>query len=156
MRLDPDDPRREVRKLPPSTPLLDRVLLRTTVDPAGCWRFGGALDAGGYGMVRMLGVNHRAHVVTFEAAGGTRAPGEVIDHRCRVRSCCNPAHLEAVTNGVNTRDRARHSSNGLPVVDYCKRGHERTPENTYTRPDGKGTNCRPCIEQRGRRNADVG
>ena len=144
------DARRGVRKLPPGTPLLDRVLLRARRDSAGCWIFEGAVDSAGYGMVRALGVNYRAHTVTYQAAKGA-APGLVIDHLCRVKRCCNPDHLEAVPNVVNARERARHRGNGLPIATHCKRGHERTPGNTYLRPDGKGGHCLPCIRIRSRR-----
>jgi len=151
MNLNEGDPRRLARKLPPKVSLLDRVLLRSRLDSqSGCWIFAGAIDSGGYGMVRRLGVNYRAHAVTYRHLHGDPAP-LVIDHLCRRRACCNPDHLEAVPNGVNSRDRARHSSNGLPILTHCQRGHERTPENTYPRPDGKGTNCLVCIRFRSSR-----
>jgi hypothetical protein len=151
MQVDNQDPRRELRKLPSDTPLLDRVLLRVEVDGNGCWRFQGAHDANGYGVINVKRRVHRAHVVTLEAERGPITKGLHVDHLCRVRDCCNPTHLEAVTPRVNVAERGRHSSNGLPLRDYCKRGHARTPENTYARPDGKGTNCLVCVRMRSRR-----
>lgn len=139
-----DDPRRLVRKLPPDTPPLDRVLLRVTVDPSGCWIFGGAIDSGGYGVIRDHGRNERTHVITFRAEHGY-APadrGLVVDHLCRVRACCRPDHLEGVTTAVNTA----RGLGGLRT--HCRRGHAMTPDNVYPRPDGRGRQCRTCIKIR--------
>jgi hypothetical protein len=33
--------------------------------------------------------------------------------------------------------------------DCCRRGHIFTEANTYTRPDGRGRECRTCRRQRG-------
>jgi HNH endonuclease len=43
------------------------------------------------------------------------------------------------------------NSNRAKRPDYfthCEHGHAKTPENTYERPDGKGTMCRPCQQRR--------
>jgi hypothetical protein len=145
--LDMDDPRRRLHKLPPSTSLVDRVLLRGRADESGCWIFGGAVDSGGYGMIRMGALNIRAHRVTYEAVNGPVPADLHVDHLCRVRACCNPEHLEAIAVKANTWDRAFWAS-GFPKATHCPRGHEKTDENTYRRPDGKGTNCLACVRRR--------
>lgn len=134
------------RKMSPGIPLLDRVLLRVEVDLTGCWRFTGAHDQGGYGMVRMDGVNHRAHVVTWRAAHRGADPRPlVIDHLCRVRDCCNPAHLQAVEVSTNL---LRGFRNTWPIATHCLLGHAMTEANTYLRPDNGGRQCRACIKRR--------
>lgn len=135
------------RKFPPSTPLLERVLLRSFVDDAGCWLYQGSLDAGGYSCLRIDGGNERGHRVTWEALNGPVPQGLHLDHLCRVRNCVNVFHLEAVTPYENSVVRAIRK-NGLPVRTHCPRGHEATPENSYYRPDGKGRNCLTCIRMR--------
>lgn len=80
---------------------------------------------------------HRAAV-----AGDGRHLGKLhVDHRCRNPLCCNPDHLEMVTNAENRR-RARPT--------HCKRGHELTPENSYIRSNGSGKQCRQCSLDRSR------
>jgi hypothetical protein len=37
-----------------------------------------------------------------------------VDHKCRVKWCCNPAHLEAVTHAENLRR----------AYPTCRRGHD--------------------------------
>lgn len=67
-----------------------------------CWIWTGA-KGDGYGQVwengRMVGV----HRWMYEQAYGPIAEGLVIDHLCRTPACCNPAHLEPVTQAENVR-----------------------------------------------------
>ena len=42
-----------------------------------------------------------AHRWAWEQAKGPIPKGLVVDHLCRVRWCCNPDHMELVTNREN-------------------------------------------------------
>jgi len=62
----------------------------------------------GYARVASLKTNGKrayagAHRIAFLAAGNTVSPDQDLDHLCRNRQCCNPAHLEAVSKAVNVR-----------------------------------------------------
>ena len=64
----------------------------------GCWLWIGSTSGtgrgGGYGRVKWQGVTQAAHKVVWRLSGGRLLrPGEQLDHECRVRRCCNPAHL---------------------------------------------------------------
>ena len=143
------------RRFDPSTPLHEQVLIRSTGTPSSCWLFQGAHDDSGYGCVRFKQTNYRVHVVMYKAAFGDIPDGLHLDHLCRVRDCCNPDHLEAVTLTENSYARSRWVGNGLPRTTHCRRGHEWTEENTYLRPDGDGRQCRACIEIRWRHQAEM-
>jgi len=93
-------------------PLLQRVLNRCVENPeTGCWDWTGALGTNGYGQVS---VGHQVlrptHRVTYEAMVAEIPEGLVIDHLCERPICCNPYHLEPVTQRENTR-RAYHGRN---------------------------------------------
>lgn len=70
---------------------------------SGCWNWMRAIVHGGYGQINTggRGCKARAHRVAYEVFVGPIPAGLVIDHLCRNRRCCNPAHLEAVTHQVN-------------------------------------------------------
>ena len=68
----------------------------------GCHFWLGNLDRYGYGRFRVGLKKVKAHRFIFELAVGPIPEGLVINHTCRVRSCVNPAHLEAVTIKENT------------------------------------------------------
>ena len=91
----------------------------------------------------------------YEAAFGDIPDGLHLDHLCRVRDCCNPDHLEAVTLTENSYARSRWVGNGLPRTTHCRRGHKWTEENIYRRPDNSYRMCRACIEIRWRRQAEA-
>ena len=87
-------------------PETQRALFEAVIflDPlSGCWLWcGGANQSTGYGSFSPRhGRTEMAHRIAYELARGPIPPGLVIDHRCKVRLCVNPAHLEAVTQQVN-------------------------------------------------------
>lgn len=43
------------------------------------------------------------HRVVWTLLGYQLLDTQVLDHLCRVRSCCNPAHLEPVSHAENTK-----------------------------------------------------
>lgn len=73
------------------------------VPMCGCWLWTGALDRHGYGRFNLNPEKESvlAHRVAYELVHGAIAAGLEIDHLCRVLSCVNPAHLEAVTHKTN-------------------------------------------------------
>lgn len=111
--------------------------------PNGCWLWQGALNAAGYGAVGKDNKVLRVHRVTYELLVGPIPEGMQLDHLCRVRACCNPQHLEPVTNKENWL-RGQHHTAVMLRENKCKRGHEMTEENTYWRKNG-GRLCRACV-----------
>ena len=99
--------------------------LRYTVDDNGCWIWDRAISSAGYGVIRYNGQLIYVHRLMYL---GMIQPGEHVHHRCEVRACVNPEHLETVEAGEHTRHHARSAAT-------CKRGHPWTEENTYYRPD---------------------
>jgi len=75
---------------------------------SGCFLWFGALNDGGYGRIKHKMKFRRAHIVAWELAHGKVPDGLVIDHKCRVRCCVNPDHMELVTIGENIRRGVRH------------------------------------------------
>lgn len=76
----------------------------------GCWIWVGTLTQGfngGYG--RIYSDIHKrplaSHRVVYEQLVGPIPPKYQIDHLCRIRPCCNPAHLEPITAKENSRRR---------------------------------------------------
>lgn len=81
----------------------DRALDRIHPIPVtGCWLWDGADSGDGYGKIKVDGKSRYVHRVIWEALYGPIPEGMVLDHLCRVRCCCNPAHLELVTVKENT------------------------------------------------------
>lgn len=114
-----------------------------------CWLWLGGASSKGYG-VFWTGLSHaQAHRWAYEATVGPIPAGLTIDHvakrGCRSKRCVNPAHLEPVTSGVNTR---RAAEARAPAI-ACPKGHPFTPENT--RVEGRNRRCRTCLNDRRRR-----
>ncbi len=80
-----------------------RLIRRIEVMPNGCWRWTGRLDHGGYGQIKVDGVNHTAHRYAYINLVGPVPEGHDLDHLCRNRWCACPQHLEPVTHKENIR-----------------------------------------------------
>ena len=122
---------------------LEAIKARCAIMPDGCWLWTGRTHDG-YGYVSWAGRNRRVHRLMYELLVGPIPDGLHIDHLCRVRSCCNPKHLQPVTNAENLRRSPLVGfNNGNAAKSSCRNGHEFTAENTYQRPSG-GRTCRAC------------
>ena len=113
--------------------------------PDACWLWDGAVLAGGHGQVEVREDGKRkvwtAHRLAFFLEYGWLP--EQVHHRCEVKLCVNPAHLEGLTLAEHQR---RHR-----VKSMCVNGHDLTdPANIYERPDG-GRQCRGCNRERQQR-----
>ena len=109
----------------------------------GCWLWLGSRSSGGYGQFRIGKKILRAHRLSFEWQVGFIAEGLYLDHLCHVRHCVNPSHLEPVT----PRENAIRSTSPVAVnatKTHCIRGHEFTPENTYSQSGRNNRGCRTC------------
>jgi len=83
--------------------VLERLKARIQVnEDTGCWEWTGELNRNGYGRIWVKGKRLMAHRVTYEHFIGLIEEGLVLDHLCRTRCCCNPAHLDPVTVQENT------------------------------------------------------
>jgi len=128
----------------PRKTLEERLYGRVRIERHGkwrCWIFLGHKNRCGYGQIfdSRCGRTRPAHLVSYELEYGPIPKGLEPNHNCRVRACINPIHITPMTHLENVRY-------GTGATEtHCARGHERTPENTYTRPSGK-SQCLACAE----------
>lgn len=110
-----------------------------------CWLWTGYIQPNGYGQFKPDGRRgakiSSPHRFAYEHYIGPIPDGFEVDHLCRRRNCCNPAHLEAVTVQVNRKRRDEDRT-------HCKRGHEFAPGSM--RLYGNTRICRPCAAERAR------
>jgi hypothetical protein len=126
--------------------LIDRLMARAHLDVNGCWIWGGYCNRDGYGKIKDDGGRRllSTHRVTYEHFVEPIPDGLQIDHLCRNRACCNPAHLEPVTSRENTmRGRTLASINAM--LTHCRKGHPFDEANT--RMHGGGRRCRACARE---------
>lgn len=85
-------------------------------DESGCWIWRGSITPNGYGQFRVsTDLRVQSHRFSHElATGRATSPDLVIDHLCNRKSCVNPKHLRAVTQGENVRRYWGHKDDVLP------------------------------------------
>jgi hypothetical protein len=119
-----------------------------------CHLYTGAQDGNGYGIARdWNGKVRRMHILIYEVYSGVPVPdGEVVDHECRIRLCCNFNHLQSKTQKVNTLIGEGPTAKNARKT-HCPRGHEYDEENTLWHSGRR--ECRKCVraQQKRRRQA---
>lgn len=114
-----------------------------------CWLWTGSRDKDGYGKLR-YGRMTRSHRVAYTLFNMPIPSGLQIDHLCRVSSCVNPNHLEAVTCQENViRGMGPEVARQRQLVKtHCPKGHPYDDQNTVKKKNKR--DCRACINIRGR------
>ncbi|WP_237325618.1 HNH endonuclease signature motif containing protein [Streptomyces sp. CBMAI 2042] len=119
-------------------------------DLAPCWIWTGYCNPFGHGNITLSAEEGRAlvHRVTYQHAIGPIPKGLELDHLCRVPSCCNPAHLEAVTHAENVRrGRGGEAARARAATrTHCTNGHAYAGENYRITPLGR-RRCRVCARE---------
>lgn len=112
------------------------------VDKSGsCWMWTRALNHDGYGWFGVGRTAVLAHRWAYEHLVGPIPNGLELDHLCRVRSCVNPSHLEAVVHRENVirGEAGQHFGNRT----HCPQGHPYSGDNLYVDYQGHRL-CRVC------------
>jgi len=128
---------------------LARIFGRITIShETGCWLMAGCGHASGYKHVHLAGHSELAHRFFYAwlVEPIPRGRGRnilVLDHLCGNRACCNPAHLDLVSDAENLR-----RSNAPATVNsrktHCIRGHL-LPTAKIVSTSGKAMrSCRIC------------
>ncbi len=90
-------------KLGETQPIPERLARFITVCPdSGCWLWNGYIDKDGYGRIDIrVGPKGKrtkkcalAHRVSFAQYVKNIPDGYDVDHKCKVRNCINPDHLQ--------------------------------------------------------------
>lgn len=135
----------------PTPPMTDeqaeRFWSRIEVNqPSGCWEWTAGTFTGGYGQFRIGDRTWQAHRIAYSTLIHPIPEGMVTDHLCRNPRCCNPDHLQIVTNTENTnRNYSPPSQNRRKT--HCHKGHPFTPDNLQHSSRGN-RNCRTCRNER--------
>ena len=105
-----------------------------------CWTWAGCKTPKGYGVTWHKGKTQFAHRLIYLLIIGEIAKGLQVDHLCRNRSCCNPAHLEIVT----LQENIRRGMQGI-LRTHCINGHLFT-NGSYYESKCRGYTKRDCKE----------
>lgn len=113
---------------------IDRFHENLELDPeTNCWLWTGKrFSKNGYGRFYFQGREVAAHRFAYELHVGSIGRKHLLDHLCykldvcgipfRRRHCCNPNHLEVVTQTENTRRGESFSGKNFRKT-HCVRGH---------------------------------
>lgn len=124
-----------------------KLFAKTKRSESGCLEWQGCLSASGYGRIGIEKKTFRVHRVAWEMVRGPIPEGMVIDHLCRNKKCCDPEHLEVVTQKENVR--RGNSGKRNAEKTHCIHGHPFDEVNTYVSKTGS-RQCLACTKARNR------
>jgi hypothetical protein len=127
----------------------DRVVVEDRGFSSACWVSTVTPNRDGYTQTTFRGRSWITHRLAYTVFIGPIPDGLQLDHLCRVRACCNPEHLEPVTNKVNNH-RGESLNAQSARKTHCDHGHEYTEANTYRSQTTGYRNCRECRRNQSR------
>ena len=92
-----------IATLDPAVKLARRFWAKVDQRPDDCWPWLASHFYTGYGQFRVNGTMTVAHRVAYELTYGPLSKGLVLDHLCGRKDCCNPRHLDPVSQGENVQ-----------------------------------------------------
>ena len=109
-----------------------------------CWIWTKSVNKDGYGLCwNPILKDIHSHRVAYMLLVGAIPKGLTLDHLCRNRACCNPAHLEPVTVRVNNLRGV-----GICAINarktHCKNGHDITDPTAISLRPCRGRFARRC------------
>ena len=131
----------------------ERFLSKVMPEPnSGCWLWVGTVNDRGYGTFWNGKKTYRAHRFSYEMHIGPIKEGLEIDHLCRIKTCVNPDHLEAVTHRENVLrgNAGQEFAEKQRSKTHCPQGHPYSGNNLYINPLGH-RGCRICKKDTMRR-----
>lgn len=130
--------------------LWDSLMRHVSPEPnSGCWLWTAAVNDSGYAICSVNRKAKRAHRILYVLIGRTIPDGLQLDHKCRVRCCVNPDHLEPVTNRENTLRGivAEVHRRRFALITHCPRNHPYDERNTYIDRRGRRS-CKSCWREK--------
>lgn len=125
---------------------IEDILSRCEKTTDGCWVWMGSKSPNGYGYVSWQDKMTLVHRLIYEERVWPVGEGLQLDHLCRNRACCNPMHLEEVSQQENIRRGMGGQVNREKI--HCPYGHPYDAENTHHYKGDRW--CRECSRRRGR------
>lgn len=81
--------------------LPDRLKSKIEINDKGCWLYKGEINRNGYGRINIYNTRFMVHRFTYKILKDDIGSELYLDHLCKCRNCCNPAHLSPVTTRQN-------------------------------------------------------
>lgn len=109
---------------------------RVATSTSACWLWTGRLMPTGYG----IHAGRAAHRIAFQWFVGPIPPNYHVHHRCEVRRCVNPAHLEALAPTAHAAEtwnaRRRQQPEASPALRRAPTHPGEVFEEEYRKPSG--------------------
>jgi HNH endonuclease len=115
-----------------------------------CWIWTGDLDSSGYGTIWDIRIAIRAYRAIWTHVFGNVPEGKELHHRCGVKKCVNPFHLEPLTRREHSIKTPQSCCSKHRAKTHCHKGHALSGNNLHIEPGG-GRRCITCRREKSRR-----